>query len=143
VTPRGLQIEQKYVKFTVNKIKGLSVPWKIAINTPTDFICKRKQQNGLMPNIIHSMDASNITCLIDSLTKVCEAPISLLTIHDCFGTHAQDVPLIQQYVKRSFAELYVKKDFIEEFHKRCLTAIRDLETWGLGVTLIEETNIII
>lgn len=96
----------------------------IFIKIPTEKISKQRQVNALMPNIIHSMDAGNIVNLIKKIKKY---DLNLLTIHDCFGTHASDVPVVQHEVKVGFVELYCKRDFITRFHETSLRSITERE----------------
>lgn len=122
-TPVGTQIEQRYVKFHVSKVQSLNRKQKIAVNTPTSFINSTKQKNALMPNIIHSMDGANIVALVEKL-KNDGREICVLTIHDCFGTHACDVGTVQDAVRQSFRLLYIKKDFLEKFHSNCVESVK-------------------
>jgi hypothetical protein len=59
-----------------------------------------------MPNMIHSLDASNIYELIKSLDE--EIPI--FTIHDCFGGLASDMGLIEAEVKKAFVSIYCNEN---------------------------------
>ena len=126
----------------------------INLKIPTDYINISKQKAGLMPNVIHALDATNIVNLIELLNKdltlngarppkdtapakparrpgrprknsvevvkpAASLPVCLLTIHDCFGTHASNVGAIQHRVKEAFILIYTHKDFIAKFHKQC------------------------
>jgi hypothetical protein len=39
-----------------------------------------------------------------------------LTIHDCFGTLANDAPNVAYLVKNAFIQIYAKSDFLKDFH---------------------------
>jgi DNA-directed RNA polymerase len=56
----------------------------ISINKKTDQINIRKQNLGIMPNIVHSMDANNICLLIKNINHLNK--IDIFTIHDCFAS---------------------------------------------------------
>jgi DNA-directed RNA polymerase len=54
-----------------------------------------------MPNLLHSLDASNIHLLCNNLSGQ-----PLYTIHDCFATTANNMVVIEQEVKKTFIEIY-------------------------------------
>ena len=74
-----------------------------------------------MPNLVHSLDASNITILVRLLHK--DSNVSLLTIHDCFGCHAGDVARVQEYVRKAFVSIYCNTRMLNNFHDRCIEQI--------------------
>lgn len=77
----------------------------------------RKQNNAIVPNIVHSFDASNIALLIKSITSsYTDNSMNLLTIHDCFATNANDVEKMEFLVKWAFMNLYLDKSFIDNYH---------------------------
>ena len=85
----------------------------------------RKQNNSIVPNIVHSFDASNIALLVDNISSnFSENKLNLLTIHDCFATNANDVDEMEFMVKLSFIALYSEKSFIESYHNFILEFIR-------------------
>jgi DNA-directed RNA polymerase len=66
-----------------------------------DKIDLRKQNEAIVPNLVHSFDASNISLLIKGLDDV-QNNINMLTIHDCFATDANNVDLMVLHVKMAF-----------------------------------------
>ena len=70
--------------------------------------------NGLMPNFIHSLDASNIHLLISNINKYYtnQPNINLYTIHDCFATDYKNMYIIEILVRISFIELYFNEDYL-------------------------------
>jgi len=62
-----------------------------------------KTPTGFMPNLIHSLDASNIHLLIPKLTNE-----SLYTIHDCFATDANNMKKLELFIKEAFIEIYFR-----------------------------------
>jgi DNA-directed RNA polymerase len=57
---------------------------------------------GIMPNMVHSLDASNIYAMLKDLS----GNVPIFTIHDCFGGLAFDMAAIEISVKNAFISLY-------------------------------------
>lgn len=127
VTPSGLTIKQKYVEFTsydiINNV--LSKRKTITLRKPNKEINNRKQVQGFIPNYVHSMDASNIFLLYDGL-NILKPKMDIITIHDCFGTHANDVLDLSILVKNAFVSIYKDDKFLKKFHKINVDCIKAL-----------------
>lgn len=82
---------------------------------------KNKQINSFVPNFIHSMDASNIILL---MKKANNLNINIVTIHDCFGIHANHTELLSHLVKEAFISIYGDKTTIDKFHLLNLNYIK-------------------
>ena len=80
-----------------------------------------------MPNLIHSLDASNIHLLIKNLNN-----IPIFTIHDCFATLPNDMKNLELLVKRAFIEIYFLNDnYLEKMHENIVNQIK---SYTLAVT---------
>lgn len=98
----------------------------ISILMPTDQIDYRNVKTGFMPNLIHSLDASNIHILVKNINNINISNksnklkhlsnINLYTIHDCFAGDYKNMRLLELLVKHSFVELYFKQDYLEVIH---------------------------
>ena len=113
------------------RTKMLKSSKPITILLPTDNLDYRSIKTGLMPNFIHSLDASNIHLLIKNLENIGTANINLYTIHDCFASDYKNIALIELLVKHSFVELYFKKNYLETIHNSFILQIsgqRDIFT---------------
>jgi len=124
-TPSGLEITQSYLKSDVYKVsinirgkskKMVLKDWKNEIDTI-------KQVNAIIPNIIHSLDASHLVNLINSAINNKFTPI--LGVHDCFGTHPNRMDNLSYEVKKEFILLYSNPTFLESFHNRLIQSIKD------------------
>jgi DNA-directed RNA polymerase len=77
-----------------------------------------------MPNLVHSLDASNIHLLCNNLTTQ-----PLYTIHDCFATTANNMTTIENQVKNAFLNIYFNEgNYIEKMHKSILEQINSYTT---------------
>jgi len=137
-TPAGLTIKQNYVKFKKHVVKS-SLYYKSSsytISLPTTQISLKNQKSSFMPNLIHSMDASNIYLLADKILKA-NLKINIFTVHDCFATTAETMPLLNRLVRSSFIELYSDNEYLNRMDKFYRNYIIE------NGYIIEENNIII
>lgn len=90
VTPLGLPVVQPYNRF--DKIKSFAKATKLNEHFSIDTFEMpniMKQKNAFPPNFIHSLDSSHM--MLTSLH--CErAGMTFISVHDCFWTHACNVP---------------------------------------------------
>lgn len=121
-TPSGLILEQRYVDFDKNDIKTniLGRSKTITLRKPLkDKVNLRKQNQGIVPNLIHSLDASNISILVNKMIED-NHYINLLTIHDCFATNANHIEGLTYRIKLAFLVIYGNKDYLTNFHEYIL-----------------------
>jgi DNA-directed RNA polymerase len=76
-----------------------------------------------MPNIVHSMDASNICLLIKSINSI-NNNIPILTIHDCFATNANYIELLNYHVKLAFLSIYKDNNFVNNYHEETINHLK-------------------
>ena len=124
-TPAGLKITQFYKISIQNKvsIRFGKKSQKIVLRNSTDKIDKRKQVLAIIPNIVHSLDSAHLINIINTATNLNLNQI--LTIHDCFGTHPNDIEILTELVKKEFIILYTKSNFLEKYHQRLIQALTD------------------
>jgi DNA-directed RNA polymerase, mitochondrial len=124
ITPSGIEIIQKYNMSKKNKI-SLNLAGKtktMVIREWIDKIDKNKQNTGIIPNIIHSLDASHLINIINSANEKNIKPI--ITVHDCFGCHPNNLDNLSHLIKIKFIELYTKENFLEKFHELNINIIK-------------------
>jgi Mitochondrial DNA-directed RNA polymerase len=121
-----MEKESQIYKFSIlGKIKSFN------FNKNTNQINYRKMQHGITPNLIHSMDAANISLLVNSIINIYNEKINLVTIHDCFCTDANHVEMIEYQIRLSFLNLYKNQDFIENFHNFTISYLKHI---GIKIT---------
>lgn len=122
ITPAGLKITQMYNKTIQNKV-SISFKTKaisVILRNMTKKIDSRKQVQSIIPNIIHSLDASHLMNIINQVSKY-----PVLTIHDCFGSHPNFIEELKFLVTIEFVKLYSNTNFLELLHQRILQNIED------------------
>jgi DNA-directed RNA polymerase len=97
-----------------------------------DEISNRKQIQAIIPNIIHSLDASHLIKLINSVNSGHEDAHYkmnylkyVIPVHDCFGTHPNQLGLLEEMVKREYIWIYSNEKFLVKFHNKIIKNIKD------------------
>lgn len=132
VTPANLKITQKYFKSTKTKI-SISYAGKTKALVLKEWfpkMDKRAQVNAIIPNIIHSLDASH---LMEAVVQCDLNKIQVLPIHDCFGCHPNKIKKLYQILMLEFINIYSKEEFLTQFHENIITNIKNC-----GFSIIEK-----
>ena len=91
-----------------------------------------------MPNLIHSLDASNIHLFILKLNK---EPI--YTVHDCFATTPNNMLKIEKLVKEAFIEIYFKDgNYLEKMHNNLMEQIQSYSSGDSSIITKNGSNYI-
>lgn len=125
ITPSGLKITQEYLK-TKQKIITISIfgkSKKLVIRENESKINSVKQKQAIIPNIVHSLDASHLINLINEASNIKFYPI--ITIHDCFGTLPNKMSELDYMVRKEFILIYSNGSFLKDFHNRFIQNITD------------------
>ncbi len=109
-TPLGLEVKQ--VDFKAEKVKvtidgGRKVEFKVF----SDDLDAKAHKQGLSPNYIHSLDASHLMMTVNALAQ--RGISDIVTVHDSFATHANDVGLLSMTLREAFVALH-KKEILPE-----------------------------
>ncbi len=110
LTPLGLevkQVEYKSVDYKVNLSQGRDIKFSVFTNE----IDRREHEKGFAPNFIHSLDASHLMISINALQK--KGISDIVTVHDSFATHANDVSTMSKILRESFVMLH-KSDILND-----------------------------
>lgn len=95
---------------------------------------KLSMKSSIIPNIIHSLDASH---LFNTLDRCFKNDVNIMTIHDCFGAHSNHIEMLRSNLKLAFIQMYISNDWLLQFHNHNLEAIT---RYGI---INKESNIII
>lgn len=114
ITPLGLPVVQPYNRF--NNYKSSTKNAKLDANFAIDSFSKpnvMKQKNAFPPNFIHSLDSSHM--MLTSLN--CEkSGLTFISVHDCFWTHACNVPEMNKICREQFVALH-SEPILEDLSK--------------------------
>ncbi len=65
-----------------------------------------KQQNKIVPNFIHSLDAAHLVLTVNAFVKAVGETVDIGVIHDGFSVHASLVRRLQRTLADTFASMY-------------------------------------
>ena len=126
--PTGLNVSQYYVDSEAIRLK----PFTYKKNTfnllvGTKKLNKRKQIRALMPNLIHSLDASSLALVVDMFFKdnIKESNVNnFYSIHDCFAVTANNIVNLIKYIKLVYIKIYSDEQYLRKFDEGIINSIK-------------------
>lgn len=124
-TPSGMKITQHYNKSKQNKvsIQFAKASKTVILRRKTSLLNKQKQIQAIIPNVIHSLDASHLINFINTAISNKFSPV--ISIHDCFGTHPNKIEELTFLVKKEFILLYTNPGYLTLYEKRVIQSLKD------------------
>lgn len=117
--PTGLEVKQSYLETKSTSITPF-MHSKIKINlkvTIKDKYDKNKQIRALMPNLIHSLDATSLSLLYGKFSNSFGSKTTpqFFSIHDCFGTTCDKVFTLKTIIASVYTDLYSNDPYLKKF----------------------------
>ncbi|XP_006898086.1 PREDICTED: DNA-directed RNA polymerase, mitochondrial [Elephantulus edwardii] len=128
VTPLGIPVIQPYHRTSKLLINGGM--HTMAFKSSSDSSQRPntlKQKNGFPPNFIHSLDSTHM--MLTAL-HCYRKGLTFVSVHDCFWTHAADVPIMNQVCREQFVNLHnqpILQDLSRFLVKRYCSTPRSLK----------------
>ncbi len=125
--PSGLTIKQSYLETKSTSIAPF-MHSKIKLNlkvTVKDKFDKKKQVRALMPNLIHSLDATSLSLLYEqfSFNSDINDPTQFFSVHDCFGTTCEKVFRLKTILASVYTDLYSRDPYLCKFDQSIFDSI--------------------
>lgn len=117
-TELGFPFRQQYNKMAVRVLElpdGVGGSMKLNISEVLDEIDWSKQNRAFAPNIIHSMDATHKSMVVNKL-KEKYGVSNFSMIHDSFGSSAGHMRDLNLVTRESFEDLYKNRVFMRELY---------------------------
>jgi len=112
--PTGFPVVQAYFEAETLRVNSMLMGgMQIKVAQAGDIPHKRRHQNGIAPNFVHSMDAAHLTLTILAARK--QGIASLAMIHDDYGTHAADAGALARIIRQTFVRMYENTDMLAWF----------------------------
>jgi len=123
-TPTNLLVRQHYPNSTSKRVKShlngslVSLRYRETDDTSID---KRKMLSGASPNFVHSLDAAALTITV---SKCLDAGITdFAMVHDSYGTHSPNMPLLNDELRKAFVEMYEEHDVLLNLYTSAVTTL--------------------
>ena len=123
-TALGFPFRQSYKRFETRQVELPTISgksMKIEIRVDLDDLDYSKQNRAFAPNIIHAMDATHKSLVVNNMKRK-YGITDFSMIHDSFGTNYGDMDLLLKETRLAFLELYQGKNFMrylyDEFEKQ-------------------------
>ena len=125
-TPTGLLVRQTY-----NNQKKLRIvthlmgsTTRLNYYTPIDnTVDSRKAVSGASPNLVHSLDAAALTYTVDKCLK--EGVTDFAMVHDSYGTHSTNMPMLNDKLREAFVEMYKDNDVLQNLYDSAVTTLAE------------------
>lgn len=104
-TPTGSTIRQAYHEHTLRRVQTLVGRVNLLEEVVGGGLEARKQALGSAPNVVHSLDAAHLAATVNVLGRR-YGITDFAMIHDSFGVHACDVPVMNAVLRSTFVEQY-------------------------------------
>ncbi|MDP3869897.1 DNA-directed RNA polymerase [Phenylobacterium sp.] len=114
-TPDGFLVLQDY-RITYEKQVDTKVAGKLywpKLREEKEALSKQRQQSGVAPNFVHSMDGCAMRLCID--TSLDHGIENFAMIHDSYATHAGDTEVFFRLIRTSFSRMYSDHDVLASF----------------------------
>lgn len=127
--PHGLTVKQSYLEVKSVALRPYMYS-KVKINMQVvnkNKLNKNHQVRALMPNLIHSLDATSLSLLNNKFNmlylKENKKLPQFLSVHDCFGTTLDKVDTLKTLLTSVYMEIYSETSYLEIFDKNLIAFI--------------------
>lgn len=112
-TITGFMVQHDYQGFDETRVELRSCGTRTAlVREFNDTTLPLAMQNAIAPNFVHALDASHLTLVALAMKA---AGLSMLAIHDSFGTHPCDVDRMHEIIREQFVFMYKDRDILADF----------------------------
>ncbi len=126
-TPTDFVVYQQYPNIKKHRIKttidGTLIRPTLA-SEDNGNIDRNRAVNGSAPNFVHALDA----CALTNTVHMCDNDgiDSYCMIHDSYGTHAANTPIMAKRLREAFINLYKQYDVLEDFRQSALEVLDEV-----------------
>lgn len=117
VAPSGFPVRQLYPELTEIQVKtqlgDAIIKPVLHIEDRNSLISTRRQQAGVSPNFVHSLDASHLVSSV--ITARDNGVDDIGVVHDCFLTTAGNVEVLGASLRAAMVDLYEHNDVLASF----------------------------
>lgn len=112
-TPTGFLVQHDYRADIICRVSIRSCGMQqTLVRDFTDDTKVTEMCNAISPNFVHALDASHLTFTAIAMR---DSGLDMVAIHDSFGTHACDVPVMHEHIRKAFVDMYAKHNVLANF----------------------------
>lgn len=112
-TPSGFWVQQDYQGHSDIRVKLRSCGTTyVLLREFTEDTVVTKMRNAIAPNFVHSLDASHLTLVALAMQA---RGLTMVGIHDSFGTHPCDVDEMHTVIRSEFVKMYTENNVLANF----------------------------
>jgi len=118
MTPIGLPVVQERRKPKEQRIPTLAHSFVNYVHDPKGKVDSVAQQNGIVANVVHSLDASHMMLTVRALAARGIRDCSM--VHDSYAVHACDVDLMNEILRDTFVTMhegFTLAHLVEQFRR--------------------------
>lgn len=129
-TPDGFPVWQEYLVTETKRIDlmflgNIRIQATVAVRQ-SDKLDKRKQESGISPNFVHSMDGSHMRRTVRHAFKSYAIGFFAI-IHDSFGTIPAQAGKLFKAVRETFVSTYQFNDVLNDFREEFLEQLHETQ----------------
>lgn len=111
--PTGFRVQHDYQDYDEVRvyIRSCGID-KVVVHEYNDDTRALPMQNAIAPNFVHALDAAHLTLTAIAMKR---RGLSMVGIHDSYGTHPSDVAAMHTCIRTSFVGLYEGRNVLSEF----------------------------
>jgi DNA-directed RNA polymerase len=126
VTPTNLLVRQQYNNRKKKRIEthlsGSTVKLTYYKSLENEMDA-RKSASGASPNLVHSLDAAALTITVDKC--LAEGVTDFAMVHDSYGTHCTNMPMLNQKLREAFVEMYTEHDVLQNIYDSAVASLAE------------------
>lgn len=111
-SPIGMFVNHDYPDVELQRVKVRSCGvTDVVMYRQLDKTKPQRMQNAIAPNFVHSLDAAHLGF---TALRMEHYGLSMVCIHDSFGTHPCDVDAMHVHIRQAFVHMYSGKDHLND-----------------------------
>lgn len=114
----GFLVKQSYPNTSRRRIKtklGDKLVYLSLLEEHKYRLDSRRQANGISPNWTHANDGCHLRMTVNLAASQDNPVTHFAMVHDSFGCHACDIPMLSACIREAFVSLYVDNDPMQNF----------------------------
>jgi len=118
ITPLGLPVVQPYRRDGHHAVRTLAQTVLLIDHSSSLPVSVTRQKSAFPPNYVHSLDSTH---MLMTATEMDHRGLRFTAVHDSYWTHAADVPVMNETLRRCFLDLYeapLLEQLLESFRLR-------------------------